>query len=112
MEEKRDIDYFDEKLYFSRSWTDDLMLVAHVDRKADALTISAVDTVVTHANQSLMAVRDVDFLVKTHLFGREVPHSLPPDLPSFEKTILTYSFSVFGRAAAFASYDDTTKLSI
>jgi hypothetical protein len=107
MEEKWDIDYFDEKLYFSRSWTGDLVFVATVAREAGVFTISAVNSEMKRQDESLMVIRDVDFLVKTYVFGREVPHSIPRELPSLERAILTYSFSVFGRAASFASYEDT-----
>jgi hypothetical protein len=34
-----------------------------------------------------MLIRDIDFLVKTYILGREVPHSLPPDFMSSEKRI-------------------------
>jgi hypothetical protein len=111
MEDKWDIDFFDGKLYFSQSWVGDLVFVADIGTDAGVLTISSV-IADTAANHSGMAIRDVDFLVKTYIFDREVPHSLPSDLPSLESEIVEYSFYVFGRAASFASYEDTTSVAI
>lgn len=112
MEDKWDIDFFDHRLYFSRSWTGDLAIVAEVIQSTGALRISALHSAVTNPGRGDMVIRDVDFLVKAYLFGRETPHSLPAGVPSSEKAIVTYSFSLFGRAAAFATYDDTTKIPI
>jgi hypothetical protein len=112
MEDKWDIDFFDRRLYFSRSWTGDLVIVAEASQSPGVLAISLLYSAVTNPGRGDVVIRDVDFLVKAYLFGYEAPHSLPADLPTSEKTIVTYSFSVFGRAAAFATYDDTTKIPI
>jgi len=112
MEEKWDIDLFDDELYISRSWTGELIFVTHLHRSAGLLTVSEVSAPVSSAEASTMIVRDVDFLIKTFLLGLEVPHSLPHELPSSEKMIVTCSFSLFGRHAAFATYDDTTKFEL
>ena len=109
MAEKWDADFFDGRIYFSRSWTGDLALVADVTMQSRVLAISAVTRSSIAAEPSPMPVRDVDFLVKTYILRGEVPHCLPPELPNLESAIATYSFSIFGRAAAFASYGDTTE---
>lgn len=109
MAEKWDADFFDGKIYFSRSWTGDLVLVADVTMQSRALAISAITSPSIDAEPSPMPVRDVDFLVKTYILRGEVPHCLPRELPNLESAIATYSFSIFGRAAAFASYDATTE---
>jgi len=112
MEEKWDVDLFEDKLYLSRSWTGTLIMVAHLQLSAKSLTISEVNAKVSSHGDSTMIVRDVDFLIKTLLLEREVPHSLPPGLPSTEKAIVIYSHSNFGRQAAFATYEDTTTIAV
>lgn len=74
MAEKWDADFFDGKIYFSRSWTGDLVLVADVTMQSRALAISAVTSPSIDAEPSPMPIRDVDFLVKTYILRGEVPH--------------------------------------
>jgi hypothetical protein len=112
MEGKWDLDFYDGKLYFSRSWTGDLILMAETANENSDLTIALVHCQIRRDDQAIMAVRDVDFLVKTYVFGRELPHSIPANIPPSEKQILTYSFNKFGREASFATYDDTLMLTI
>lgn len=112
MEEKWDLDLYDGKLYFSRSWTGDLDLVAEAVNENSDLKIALVHGRIRRDDQAIMAVRDVDFLVKTYVLGRELPHSIPLDIPASEEQILTYSFSRFGRDASFATYDDTVTFTI
>jgi hypothetical protein len=57
-------------------------------------------------------VGTVDCLVKSHIFGRHVPHPLPPDLPRDAQTIALFSFSQFGRMARCGSYEDTTRIKV
>ena len=59
-----------------------------------------------------LAVREVDFLVKAHLYGRQTPHPLPRDLPEEKRVIALYSFSKHGRRACFATYEDTTRVRV
>ena len=112
MEEKWDLDYYDGRLYFSRSWTGALNLVADAVIENSDLKIAFVHALIRSDDQAIMAVRDVDFLVKTYVFGRELPHSIPWNIPASETPILTYSFSKFGRDASFATYDDTVTFAI
>jgi hypothetical protein len=112
MEEKWDIDFFAGKLYFSRSRTGSLGLVGLADQWSAALEISGVYAAAHNREDQEMVVRDMDFLVKTYIFGREAPHYLPYKVPATEKSILAYSFSSFGRAASFATYEDTTPVAV
>jgi hypothetical protein len=57
------------------------------------------------------AVRAVDSLIKSHVFGLVVPHPLPPNLALEPAQIVLYSFSLFGRRCAYASFGDTTTVS-
>jgi hypothetical protein len=112
MDEKWDIDFFAGKLYFSRSWTGSLELVGLADKNSATLEISAVYGAALNREAQETIVRDIDFLVKTYIFHREVPHCLPSTLPATEKSIVVYSFSKFGRAASFATYEDTMQVAV
>jgi hypothetical protein len=59
-----------------------------------------------------LAVRMVDFLVKTHLYRIEAPHPLPTSLPDDKQTLALYSFSEYGRWAFFGSFEDTTTVRV
>lgn len=74
MEDKWDVDFLAGKLYFSRSWTGSLELVGLTGENTATLDISAIHAAALDREELETAVRDVDFLVKTYLFGREVPH--------------------------------------
>jgi len=110
MEDKWDIYLWDGHLYFSRSWTGDLIFRAKVDFSDHATVVSSIDakSQMVKGDGSL-AVREVDFLIKSHLFKQEVPHPLPPDQPSDAQQIAMHSFALFGRWASYATYEDTTK---
>jgi len=110
MEDKWDIYLWDGYLYFARSWTDELIFRAKVNLSDRGMKIPAVDarSQIVKGDRSL-AVRQVDFLVKSHLFKQEVPHTLPLDLPDDPQQIAMYSFQLFGRWASYATYEDTTK---
>ncbi len=112
MEEKWDIDFYAGKLYFSRSWTGSLELVGLTDKNTTRLAISGVNAAAPNREARETVVRDMDFLIKTYIFDREVPHCLPSNLSATEKSIVVYSFSKFGRAASFATYEDTMQVAV
>jgi hypothetical protein len=60
------------------------------------------------ADDPTLAVRMVDFLVKTHLYRIEAPHPFRPDLPDDKRSLALWSFREFGRWACYGSYEDTT----
>jgi hypothetical protein len=111
MEDKWDIYLHDGHLYFARSWTGDLVFRAAIAFKEGKAIVSRVE-----ANQAkvmddaALAVRSVDFLVKTHLFRIEAPHPFRPDLPDDKRSLALYSFSEYGRWAFYGSFEDTTKV--
>lgn len=110
MEDKWDIYLYDGYLYFTRSWTGELVFKARVEFTPGCATVSLVEVANHAAEDKAFALRQVDFLIKSHIMGREVPHPLPPDMPEQIETIALYSFSSYGRRAAFATYGDTTSL--
>lgn len=113
MEDKWDIYLYDGYLYFARSWTGDLFCRAKIDFSGEKAVISSVE-----ANPEMvggdtaLAVGQVDFLVKSHIYQREVPHPIPSDLRDDPKVIALFSFSQYGRWASFATYEDTTRMGL
>ena len=105
MEEKWDIHLHDRRVYFCRSWTGMLALVAEIDPGPDTLHIARLWA--PRSTDAALAIRQVDYLVKSHLYQRRVPHPLPPDLERQPATVALYSFSQYGRLCCFGSFDDT-----
>jgi hypothetical protein len=110
MEDKWDIFLLDGYLYFARSWTGDLIFRAKVNPSDSGIIISSIDanTQTVKGDRSL-AIRQVDFLFKSHLLRQEVPHPLPGNFPADPQQIAAYSFHWFGRWGSYATYEDTTK---
>jgi hypothetical protein len=113
MEDKWDIYLYNGYLYFARSWTGDLVFRARIAFTASGANVTSIDADAQAASPSpTYIVQQVDFLVKSHLYRREVPHPLPADLADEIQSIALYSFSQYGRRASFASYEDTTQIRI
>ncbi len=113
MEDKWDISLYDGHLYFARSWTGELVLRAAIDFKEKEAVITEVEASRKNVTgDPAVAVRVVDFLMKTHLYRKEAPHPLPPGLPEDKKTLALYSFSQFGRWAFYGSFEDTTQVRV
>ena len=109
MEDKWDIYLYDGYLYFARSWTGDLQFRAKIDSVAQGSRISRIES---RERNKPLSVQQVDFLVKSHLLKQQVPSPLPPELPDDPQRIAIYSFSLFGRWASYATYSDTTHLTV
>ena len=111
MEDKWDIYWYDAHFYFARSWTGALAFRAGVHVSPSHVAIRSIDAHTEFAAAGPASVIcQVDFLLKSHLFNQLVPHPLPADLPEDKQTIALYSFSQYGRRAAFASFEDTSKI--
>jgi len=108
MEDKWDSYFYDNSLYFARSWTGSLVFRAKMRLTATEVTITTIDADAQISSPDMThIVRQVDFLLKSHLYGWDIPHPLPVDLPPEVKPIALYSFGQYGRRALFATYEDT-----
>jgi hypothetical protein len=105
MEEKWDIYLYERRIYFCRSWTGMLALVADISTEENALHVSRVWA--SRPSPPALAIRQVDYLIKSHLYQQRVPHPLPADLKRESDSIALYSFSQYGRLCCFATYEDT-----
>jgi hypothetical protein len=110
MEEKWDIYFYDSCLYFCRSWTGSLMLVAEMSPIEKSLQVSRVW--VSRSEDPALAVQQVDYLIKSHLYKQRVPHPLPSDLQHEPNAVAMYSFSQYGRICCFGSFESTLSESL
>ncbi len=108
MEVKWDIYLHEGFLYFCRSWTGELVFRAGLAITGREAAVSGVEATTTPEDPSL-PVREVDFLIKSHIFGQEAPHPLPASLRPDPREIALYSFSRYGRRALYGSFEDTTR---
>lgn len=109
MEEKWDIYLHAGWLYFARSWGGELVFRAEVRFTGPQAYVTDIEADSKISGDPVLAVRQVDYLIKSHLLGNEVPHPLPADLSDDPMQIAVYSHSWYGRFAAFGSFDDTTR---
>ena len=109
MEDKWDIFFFENALYFARSWTGELAFRAQVRIVPGELSVNSIEAGADGMADEVHAIQHVDFLIKCHLLRLEVPHPLPESLPDDPFRIAVYSFRQYGRWAAFATYADTTQ---
>jgi hypothetical protein len=110
MEDKWDAFLLQGFLYFRRSWTGNLIYKARMAIEPDAVRLT--DIVANTANcdgNPRLAVWQLDYLIRSHIFGRPVAHPVPDTIPPQPDEIALYSFSQYGRRGMFASYEDTTQ---
>lgn len=113
MEDKWDIFLFDKYLYFARSWSGILVYRAAIEFQPTQAIISSIDAISqTTTGGTWLAICAVDFLVKSHLYRREAPHTLPPSVPDDELGIAAYSFQEYGRWASYATFEDVTRIGV
>ena len=108
MEDKWDIYRLGERLAFCRSWTGKLVFVAEMVFDKTTLTFRRIWVGAELAEPDpKLALRQFDFLLRSHVLGRTAPHPLPADLADEPQTIADYSFHTYGRNCSFASFGDT-----
>jgi hypothetical protein len=111
MEDKFSIYHYKGIIYFTRSWTDELVFVAHTALDGQSLSLVKAYKNGEHELGDDFSRRELDFLFKSHCMDMIVPHPLPESLreKSIEE-INAFSFGMFGRRAWFATCDDTMGL--
>lgn len=113
MEDKWDAFLWEGYIYFTRSWTGILVYKAKIDFWETQAIISSIDSLqVGVQGGTWVAIAAVDYLVKSHLYRREAPHTLPPTIPEDDMGIAAFSFKEYGRWASYATFEDTTRINI
>ncbi len=109
MQDRWDIYLYEDFLYFTNSWSGELLIRAKINFKDNEFIVSIIDIRSDFVNRDkTLAIRQADYLIKSHLFRREVPNPLPKNLPNNPEQIALYSFSLYGRMGSYATYEDTT----
>jgi hypothetical protein len=109
MEDKWDGFILDSRLYLRRSWSGHLVYKASISFGAEAVVSGIQAGRRACEGDPAMALRQVDYLVRSHLLELPVAHPIPVSVGDNPKDIALYSFSVYGRKGIFASFQDTTK---
>ncbi len=109
LEDKWDVFLFEGWLYFRRSWSGQLIYRASLRTDGTRAFVETVQAPGEAASSdAAFCVREVDYLVKSHLYGLEVPHPLPAELQGSDRELAEFSVQRHGRRACWASYGDTT----
>lgn len=114
MEEKWDLSLHDDTLFCSRSWTGSLEFRARLSLRPGRVDISSVVAAGTHAaHGEAYAVAVVDYLVRSHALGLDVPHPLPPaeaQAAHDVQQMAFLSFSLYGRRGRYGTFADPARL--
>jgi len=109
MEDKWVIYLEGDCLCFARSWTRAMIYRAKVSFSDDQMDLVLIDADIEASfGDPEFAVRQVDYLIASHLGQVVVPHPLPDGFPDDIREIVTFSFGQYGRRAWYATYADTT----
>jgi hypothetical protein len=104
MEDKWDIYFYNGHVLFARSWTGNLGFRATATLAAGFLKLSEIETGIQ--DEDPLVVRQVNFLMKSHVYGLQVPHPLPRNLGRDPQRLALHSFSYYGRKGLFGSFDE------
>jgi hypothetical protein len=105
MEEKWDIYMYDDHLYFCRSWGGQLFYRVALRCEPRALRVCLVEA--SHKTNEKIALRDVDFLIKSHVLLAKALHPLPQELGRDTQKLALFSFSAYGRMGLYGTFEET-----
>ncbi|MBI5868865.1 MAG: hypothetical protein HZB43_11375 [candidate division Zixibacteria bacterium] len=102
------IDFRDDRLYFRRSWTGQLVFMTNFHMVptvgAEITRIWVTDKDQFGKASPEYAAAYVRHLIDTHLLGILTPFPIPPDFPENEKEIASFVFHSVGRRGWLAEY--------
>ena len=125
MEDLWNIYHSEGYLYFFRSWSNDLRYRAKIEISQRALQVTSLQVagqVIPNAphvaalnkadrwleDDPELPLRQVDFLIKSHMFRFEAPCPLPKSVSDDTGHIGHYVLAEYGRWGGFASHEDTS----
>lgn len=113
MEEKWDLYLYADRLYFCRSWTGGLVFVAHCTASDTQLAITQILASSSGPGMDYRyIVRQVDYLIRSHLLEQTLPHPLPTGFDRDPKAVGLFSFSQYGRRCCFGTFEETLRRDI
>jgi hypothetical protein len=105
MEEKWDIYFYGDHLYFCRSWGGELFYRVALECEPPTMKVSLIEA--SHKINEKSAVRDVDFLIKSHVLSAKALHPLPREIGRNTQKLALYSFSAYGRMGLYGTFEET-----
>jgi hypothetical protein len=109
MEDKWDVFLLDGDLFFSRSWTGDVVYKASIIFEQSQGIVTEIRGQ-REAGSSEDPAAVVDYLIKSHVYGLVAPHPLPITPQTNEKDLALWSFARYGRRGLFGTKHDVTHL--
>ena len=107
MEEKWDLFFYTDILYFARSWTGELIFRGHVEFRNQLMLIAEAEVDGKTFSDPEFCRRLLDFLVKSHMYCWLVPAPVPAEYADQPHAMAMAAFSLYGRIAPLATTDDT-----
>jgi hypothetical protein len=109
MEDRWHVFLIEGWLYFVRSWSGQLVYRASVRFEPGRAFVRAIEAPGEAAREdAAFCVREVDYLLKSHVLDAMVPHPLPQGLPEDPRQVALFSLSRHGRRGCFATFEDAT----
>jgi hypothetical protein len=106
MEDKWDIYGWNDIIYFTRSWTGEVVYKAFIIVANTNFKIHEIEYIPNENEEDKsLAINNVHFLIKTLAFGAIHPHKVPKSLTT-DKDIALYSFNQFGHNCWYATFDE------
>jgi hypothetical protein len=105
MEEKWDIYSYDERLFFCRSWSGELIYRAAVKCELPTFEVLMVES--SEKLPEKLAVQQVDFLVKSHLLLAMALHPLLAELGHDAEKQAMHSFGRYGNKGRYGTLEET-----
>src|SRR5262249_15814489 len=107
--DKWNIYYIEDMFYFVHSWNGALKYRAKLEMGDDRSIVTSIEAPPsTEQHDATQSLREVNFLIRTHLFRWYTPVPIPRSAPRNLKDILLFCSDFCGRWAEFASYEDIT----
>ena len=107
MEEKWDIYFYDGYLYFTRSWTGELIHRAAAQAHERNVQVTCIESHLNEETDEYIA-QEVDFLIKSHVVGFASVHPLPPSRSAASpEELAAFSYAKYGRRGLYGTFANT-----